>query len=337
MGPWLIFQLINGASLSLFYGNPASKQFCKFIEHSKVSVLGVIPSLVKTWQQNNATLDCDWSGIKLFSSTGEASDPKAMLWLMSRAHFKPVIEYCGGTELAGSYLSSTVLHPNVPSMFSTPVLGSHFMVINQNQDFIDCSPDANGTGSGEVALVPPSLGLSTMLLNRDHHECYYVGMPAGPNGELLRRHGDEIEVVEWYHRNSRNFYVENSATTSVTSNENHRNRYQYHSKSHVQQYKGDEMTTKYKYFRALGRCDDTMNLGGIKVSSVEIEVVCNKFDKISETSAIAIHPVDGGPSQLVLFVVLMHNRSSVSGDEDDDSRGIITHHHCRHRYHHRHY
>jgi acyl-coenzyme A synthetase/AMP-(fatty) acid ligase len=30
-----IYQLINGASLSLFYGNPASKQFCKFIEHSK--------------------------------------------------------------------------------------------------------------------------------------------------------------------------------------------------------------------------------------------------------------------------------------------------------------
>ena len=90
----------------------------------------------------------------------------------------------------------------------------------------------------------------------------------GPNGELLRRHGDEIEVIEWYHRNSRNFYVENSATTSVTSNENHRNRYQYHSKSHVQQYKGDEMTTKYKYFRALGRCDDTMNLGGIKGKSL---------------------------------------------------------------------
>lgn len=29
--------------------------------------------------------------------------------------------------------------------------------------------------TGEIALVPPSLGLSTKLLNRDHHECYYAG------------------------------------------------------------------------------------------------------------------------------------------------------------------
>ena len=41
------------------------------------------------------------------------------------------------------------------------------------------------------------------------------------------------------------------------------------------------------------------------------------FIRFSETSAIAIHPVDGGPSQLVLFVVLMH-RSSASDDDDED-------------------
>ena len=30
----------------------------------------------------------------------------------------------------------------------------------------------------------------------------------------------------------------------------------------------------------IGRCDDTMNLGGIKVSSVEIERVCNQGNDI---------------------------------------------------------
>ena len=36
-------------------------------------------------------------------------------------------------------------------------------------------------------------GLSTRLLNREHHEVYYDGMPKGPRGQLLRRHGDEMQ------------------------------------------------------------------------------------------------------------------------------------------------
>ena len=52
-----------------------------------------------------------------------------------------------------------------------------------------------GSVSGEVALAPPCLGLSTHLLNRDHFETYFEGMSSGPRGEVLRRHGDEIEIV----------------------------------------------------------------------------------------------------------------------------------------------
>ena len=213
-------------------------------------MLGVVPSLVKAWQASNATSGCDWSFIRRFSSTGEASDPQNMLWLMSRAHYAPVIEYCGGTEIAGSFLSSTVVQANVPSMFSTPVLGSRLIIINDAGE---------QTRQGEVALIPPALGLSTRLLNRDHTECYFEGMPKGPNGEILRRHGDEIEAVS------------------------------------------DGTNT---YYRAHGRCDDTMNLGGIKVSSIEIERVCNTTTGVSETAAVALNPPGGGPSFLVLFVVL---------------------------------
>ena len=57
-------------------------------------------------------------------------------------------------------------------------------------------------------------------------------------------------------------------------------------------------------YRALGRCDDTMNLGGIKVSSVELERVCNKVPLVAETAAVAVNPASGhGPSMLVVFVV----------------------------------
>ncbi|MED6122422.1 putative acyl-activating enzyme 17, peroxisomal [Stylosanthes scabra] len=58
------------------------------------------------------------------------------------------------------------------------------------------------------------------------------------------------------------------------------------------------------YYHAHGRADDTMNLGGIKVSSVEIERLCNGVDSsILETAAIGVPPSGGGPEQLVVAVV----------------------------------
>ncbi len=41
----------------------------------------------------------DWSSLRSFSSSGEASAPDDYHWLSSLAGYKPVIEYCGG-ELA---------------------------------------------------------------------------------------------------------------------------------------------------------------------------------------------------------------------------------------------
>ena len=57
------------------------------------------------------------------------------------------------------------------------------------------------------------------------------------------------------------------------------------------------------YYRAHGRVDDTMNLGGIKVSSLQIEEVAGQVAGVRETAAIAVSPPDGGPSMLVLYAV----------------------------------
>jgi acetyl-CoA synthetase len=58
------------------------------------------------------------------------------------------------------------------------------------------------------------------------------------------------------------------------------------------------------YYRAVGRVDDTMNLGGIKISSVEIERVLAAVPEASDTAAIAVTPLGGGPSMLWVFAVL---------------------------------
>ena len=60
MGPWLLFQLINGATIGIFNGITSTDAFCKYVEAAEMSMVGVIPSLVKAWQANDATKDCDW-------------------------------------------------------------------------------------------------------------------------------------------------------------------------------------------------------------------------------------------------------------------------------------
>ncbi len=57
------------------------------------------------------------------------------------------------------------------------------------------------------------------------------------------------------------------------------------------------------YYKAQGRVDDAMNLGGIKVSSTQIEAVINTLNFIKESAAIAVSPKGGGPSFLVIYYV----------------------------------
>ena len=251
MGPWLIFAtLVNRGTMALYYGAPNSREFCEFVQNAGVRMLGVVPSLVKAWRAKADIDGLDWGTIKCFSSTGEASNAEDMLYLMSRAGYRPVVEYCGGTEIGGGYVTGSVVQPASPATFSTPAFGLDFHILDE---------DGKPADNGELFLVPPSIGLSNTLLNRDHHEVYYADTPAGPSGELLRRHGDQMEAMGG------------------------------------------------GYFRAHGRADDTMNLGGIKVSSAEIERTVNQLDGVVETAAIAVTPVGGGPSQLVIYTVAEAN------------------------------
>ena len=124
-------------------------------------------------------------------------------------------------------------------------------------DLIIIDEDGNLADKGEVFIVPPSIGLSNELLNRNHHQVYFAHTPTLPLSPVpLRRHGDQIELLP------------------------------------------------SGYYCAHGRVDDTMNLSGIKVSSVEIEQILNAEEGISETAAIAVSSTEGGPSQLVIYAVL---------------------------------
>jgi len=184
MGPWLTYaSLINRATMALYVGSTRDRAFGEFVSRSKVTMLGVVPKLVRAWKMAGTMEDVNWNRIRRFSSTAEPSSPEEMLYLMFLAGYKPVIEYCGGTEIGGAYVTATMVQPNAPATFSTPALGLDFVI----------EDDGKTARRGEVFLVPPSIGLSNDLLNQDHFEEYFAGAPDGPNGERLRRHGDQIE------------------------------------------------------------------------------------------------------------------------------------------------
>ncbi|CAL5374388.1 unnamed protein product [Camellia sinensis] len=256
MGPWLVYaSLLNGASMALYNGSPLGSGFAKFVQDAKVTMLGVIPSIVRAWKTTNCTASYDWSAIRCFGSTGEASNVDEYLWLMGRAGYKPIIEYCGGTEIGGGFVTGSLLQPQSLAAFSTPAMGCSLFIIGS---------DGIINGIGELALGPLMFGASNTLLNADHYNVYFKGMPVW-NGKILRRHGDVFDL------------------------------------------------TSRGYYHAHGRADDTMNLGGIKVSSVEIERICNAVDNnILEAAAVGVPPQGGGPERLVIAVVFKDSSESAT-------------------------
>ena len=180
MGPWLIYAtLVNGAAMALYPDTTSEAGYPRFIQRAGVTMLGVIPSLVRTWRHSSATDGVDWSSVRVFSSTGEPASRTDYLWLMSRAGYRaPVIEYLGGTEIGGGNLACTVLQPCSPATFTTANLGLDFIILDEE------GSEVEEGGTGELYLRPPALGMSQQLLNGDHEAVYYTGCPAGTRGEV---------------------------------------------------------------------------------------------------------------------------------------------------------
>ncbi|KAL2486069.1 putative acyl-activating enzyme 18 [Abeliophyllum distichum] len=253
MGPIFMYScFLTGATMALYHGSPLGRGFGRFVQDAGVTILGTVPSLVKTWKSTNCMEGLDWTKIKSLGSTGEASNIDDDLWLSSKADYKPIVECCGGTELASSYIQGNLLQPQAFGTFSSASMSTGFVILNESGLPY---PDDQAC-VGEVGLYPLYMGATDRLLNADHDEVYFKGMPMY-KGMQLRRHGDIIK------RTVGGFLV-------------------------VQ-----------------GRSDDTMNLGGIKTSSIEIERVCDGADEsVLETAAVSVAPPSGGPEQLAIYVVL---------------------------------
>ena len=186
MGPWLIFaSLMNRAAMGLYYGAPTSRgvwPVCAGREGDDAgrgaeSGEGVAEHGLHGW--------LDWSAIKVFSSTGECSNAADMQWLMEQGGGKPVIEYCGGTEIGGAYLTSTLTLPCAPGEFNTPTLGLDVVILDEAWPARRTRASYSSFRHPSDSPLRCSMGIITKSILQARRRVR--------NGEVLRRHGDQME------------------------------------------------------------------------------------------------------------------------------------------------
>ena len=161
MGPWLIQgTLLLGATVVLYEGTPdwpTADRLWQLIARHRISVLGLTPSVVRAAMARGAapTAQHDLSSLRAFGSTGEPWNPTPWWWLFETVGQRrlPIINYSGGTEIAGGILSCTTIEPQVPCAFTGPVPG-------MAADVVDDEGRPVRGQVGELVLRQPWVGMT---------------------------------------------------------------------------------------------------------------------------------------------------------------------------------
>ncbi len=162
MGPWLIYgALINGATICIYDGAPdypTPDRMWEFCAKHKVEVLGISPTLVRSLATHGDDLPKkhDLSSLRAFASTGEPWNPAPWWWLFEKVGNSklPIINYSGGTEIAGGILMGNPLLPIKPCSFPAPCPGMDVDILDE-----EGNPVEPGT-VGELVIKQPWIGMA---------------------------------------------------------------------------------------------------------------------------------------------------------------------------------
>ena len=131
MGPWLIFgSLVLGATMVLYDGTPDTPgpdRLWRMVADHRVTVLGVSPTLVRGLMAagDEHPRRHDLSSLRVLGGTGEPWNPEPFHWYFREVGGGriPVVNYTGGTEIAGGILCGNVLSRLRPCSFAGPLPG----------------------------------------------------------------------------------------------------------------------------------------------------------------------------------------------------------------------
>ena len=98
----------------------------------------------------------DLSSLRIFASTGEPWNPAPWWWLFEKVGDSklPIINYSGGTEIAGGILMGNPLLPIKPCSFPAPCPGMDVDILDENGNAV-----ADGT-VGELVIKQPWIGMA---------------------------------------------------------------------------------------------------------------------------------------------------------------------------------
>jgi len=115
MGPWELFgATLHGATMLVYDGaidHPSPSRLWQLVEEHGVTILGVSPTLVRMLMRHGdePVEQHDLSKLRILASTGEPWNAEPWRWLFEKVGKKrlPIINYSGGTEIAGGILMGT--------------------------------------------------------------------------------------------------------------------------------------------------------------------------------------------------------------------------------------
>jgi acetyl-CoA synthetase len=132
MGPLSVLGVhALGATLLLYEGapdTPGLDRIWRLVERHGVTVLGVSPTLIRALKAAGPPpreKEFDLSSLRIFGSSGEPWDEDAYRWLAEKVggRRRPVINFSGGTEVGGAFLSPYPVEPIKACSLGGPSLG----------------------------------------------------------------------------------------------------------------------------------------------------------------------------------------------------------------------
>jgi acetyl-CoA synthetase len=129
MGPLSVMGVhANGGTLLLYEGapdTPSPQRIWELVERHGVAVLGVSPTLIRALKSTGEAPGTDLSSLRVFGASGEPWDDDAYRWLALTVGEgkRPLINFSGGTEVGGAFLSPYPVEPLKVCSLGGPSLG----------------------------------------------------------------------------------------------------------------------------------------------------------------------------------------------------------------------
>jgi acetyl-CoA synthetase len=198
MGPWLVFgSLILQATMLLYDGAPdypGPHRTWEMVARHRINALGVSPTFIRSLiPHGEAPVRAhDLSSLRLVASTGETWNPDPWMWLFNVVleGKKPIINYSGGTELAGGIVMGNPILPLKPCAFSAACPGMLADVLDEHGQPVRGQV-------GELVIKSPWIGITRGFWKdpQRYEQTYWSRWPG------VWVHGDFAAIDEdgmWY-------------------------------------------------------------------------------------------------------------------------------------------